>query len=432
VPGDYVTIAVSDTGIGVPPHVQLRAHPVRAGAGHDGYHHVASSARLTRLSTTGELGMKRREFLIGTGLAAAAAVPAWAQHVGHGAPLAPAQPSPNPYARLQGGVPHHLTPEQESQRVIDSPAPAGAMGRWVARAALPIPRSEMAWATAAANRMHIVGGYGEGRVDRPYHHIYDPNGDRWFDGAALPRGANHIAVATLDDRVYAFGGFIQQNRDPDAHAYVWDPATDKWTNIAPLPRPRGAAAAITLDGRIHLIGGAGAPVMERASVGWHEVYDPKADKWETRKALPGARDHVGCVAFNGLIHIIGGRFNTFEYNTGLHHVYLPQKDTWEERSPLPTPRSGHGLVVYRDRLFAMGGEAGISLGGGRFEQAKVFGQNESYDPVADSWQHHAPMATPRHAVGAVTIGDWIYVAGGGAVLGGGVQSAVHEAFTLGS
>jgi hypothetical protein len=44
---------------------------------------------------------------------------------------------------------------------------------------------------------------------------------------------------------------------------------------------------------------------------------------------------------------------------------------------------------------------------------------------------HAPMPTPRHAVGAVTIGDWIYVAGGGAVTGGAVQSAVYEAFTLG-
>lgn len=51
---------------------------------------------------------------------------------------------------------------------------------------------------------------------------------------------------------------------------------------------------------------------------------------------------------------------------------------------------------------------------------------ESYDPASDRWQSHAPMPTPRHAVGAVTIGDWIYVAGGGAV-----QSAVHEAFTLG-
>jgi hypothetical protein len=78
----------------------------------------------------------------------------------------------------------------------------------------------------------------------------------------------------------------------------------------------------------------------------------------------------------------------------------------------------------------MGGEAG-RIEQGRPIQAKVFGQMESYDPASDTWQQHAPMLTPRHAVGATAIGDWIYVAGGGAVLGGSVQSAVHEAFTLG-
>lgn len=49
-----------------------------------------------------------------------------------------------------------MTPEQDSQRVTDSPAPAGPRGRWVVRAALPIPRSEMAWATAAIGRMHVL------------------------------------------------------------------------------------------------------------------------------------------------------------------------------------------------------------------------------------------------------------------------------------
>jgi N-acetylneuraminic acid mutarotase len=184
-----------------------------------------------------------------------------------------------------------------------------------------------------------------------------------------------------------------------------------------------------LAGRIHLIGGASEPAAERASVGWHEAYDPKADRWTTLKALPGARDHVGCVAHGNVIHVIGGRFNTFEYNTDLHHVYLPDRNTWETRAPLPTPRSGHGLVVYRGRLFAMGGEAGV-IRDGRITQGKVFGQMESYDPATDGWQSHAPMPTPRHAVGAAAIGDWIYVAGGGAVTGGAVQSAVHEAFTL--
>lgn len=342
-------------------------------------------------------------------------------------PLPEAKSSADPYARLQGGTPHHLTADQESQRSFDSPAPKGPLGRWIGRAALPIPRSEMAWATELGGRLHVIGGYGEGRVDRGYHHVYDPKTDRWYDAAALPRGANHVAVASLEGRIYAFGGFLEQNRNPDHNAYVYDPALNSWSPIAPLPRPRGAAAAIALEGKIHLIGGASSPTSERASVGWHEVYDPKTDSWSLRKALPGARDHVGSAVHQGRIHIIGGRFNTFEYNTGLHHVYLSDRDTWELRSPLPTPRSGHGLVAYRDRFFAMGGEGGIINKPG---QQTVFGQMESYDPLSDSWQSHAPMPTPRHAVGAVAIGDFIYVAGGGAVLGGSVQSAIHEAFTL--
>lgn len=366
--------------------------------------------------------MHRRHFLLTSGAALAAGL--------HAQPaLPPAPPSTHPYARLQGGTPHHLTPEQAAQRVTDSPAPAGAPGRWVARAALPLPRSEMAWATAAAGRMHIVSGYGEGAVNRAYHHVYEPGADRWLTGAPLPRGANHVAVASTDLQVWAFGGYIEQNRRSDTLAFVYDIAGDRWEAIAPLPRPRGAAAAVVLGGQLHLIGGASEPAAERASVSWHEVYDPQADRWRTAKPLPAARDHVGCVAHAGRIHVVGGRFNTFEYNTDLHHVYLPERDTWELRRPMSTARSGHGLVIYRGRFFAMGGEGG-HLVNGIPHQAKVFGQMESYDPVDDSWQRHAPMITPRHAVGASAIGDWIYVAGGGAVLGGSVQSAVHEAFTL--
>jgi hypothetical protein len=40
------------------------------------------------------------------------------------------------------------------------------------------------------------------------------------------------------------------------------------------------------------------------------------------------------------------------------------------------------------------------------------------------------MLTPRHGLGAVAVSEYIHVAGGGPVMGGGVQSAVHEAFTL--
>jgi hypothetical protein len=40
------------------------------------------------------------------------------------------------------------------------------------------------------------------------------------------------------------------------------------------------------------------------------------------------------------------------------------------------------------------------------------------------------MPTPRHGLGAVVLGKSIYVAGGGAVMGGGIQTSINEAFTL--
>lgn len=308
------------------------------------------------------------------------------------------------------------------QNVFDSMAPKAAQqGRWIARAALPLPRSEMAWATAHANRMHLVGGYGEQRVDRPYHQVYDPAADRWTVAAPLPRGANHVGVAFLDGRLYAIGGFIEQNRRPHAECFVWEAARDAWTTIAPLPSPCGSVACVALGGLLYGIGGAiGDTFADKRSVDWHVVYDPKADRWSRRAPLPTARDHVGALEVDGRIHVIGGRVNDFNTNSNLHHVYDAKGDRWEPRHPLPTARSGHGAVLYRGRIFVMGGEGA----------QRVFGQNEGYEPVSDRWELYAPMPTPRHGLGAALVGDAIHVAGGGPVVGGGVQSAVHEAFTL--
>jgi hypothetical protein len=62
--------------------------------------------------------------------------------------------------------------------------------------------------------MHVVGGRAEQRMDRPYHHAYDPASNRWAELPKVPRGANHVGVATHGERIYAFGGFLEQNRTP--------------------------------------------------------------------------------------------------------------------------------------------------------------------------------------------------------------------------
>jgi hypothetical protein len=351
---------------------------------------------------------RRRLIAAATTLAAPALAPA--QHHGH---------HQGQFERLNQPGRVDLPAIHAQQAVTDSPAPRAAVpGVWRARAPLPIPRTEMAWAVAYRDRVHLVGGYAEQRVDRPYHHAYDPAGDRWEELPQLPRGANHVGVATLGDRLYAFGGFIEQNRTPHDEAFFFDGT--RWTRIRRLPEACGAMACIALGDRIHIIGGAIGSEWRR-SIDWHLVYDPGTDRYERRQPVPLARDHAGIVVVNGTIHVIGGRVDSFHTNTNLHHSYDAATDRWAFRTPLPTARSGHGCVLYRGRVFVMGGEG----------TNRVYGQNEAWDPVADRWESYAPMLTPRHGMGAAALGDAIHVAGGGPQMGGGMKSAINEAFSLG-
>lgn len=361
--------------------------------------------------------MKRRDFLIaGAGMVTASSAFARSGQGAHGPGHGDAYESLRKPGRM--GLPEAAA----TQHVFDSPArKAASPGRWMPRALLPLPRSEMAWAVELAGRMHLVGGYAEQRVDRPYHQAYDPKADRWSDEAPLPRGANHVGVAAIGHRIYAVGGHLDQNRKPDELCFVYDGRDRRWSRIAPLPQRCGAVACVGLNGALHAVGGAvGDTSREKKSVDWHLAYDAQADRWEKRAPLPTGRDHTGTLAVNGLIHVIGGRVDSFHTNSNLHHAYDPKADAWAPRRPLPTARSGHGAVLYRGKIFVMGGEG----------TDRVFGQNEAYDPESDTWEAYAPMPTPRHGMGAVVVGDRVHVAGGGPVMGGGVQSAVHEAFTL--
>jgi hypothetical protein len=161
-----------------------------------------------------------------------------------------------------------LPANAEAQKFVDSPAPHAAnAGRWNARAPLPFPRSEMASAAAWNGRMHVVGGYGNLRVDRNYHHIYDAAKNAWSEAPALPRGASHIGVATASGMLYAIGGFVEQNRLPHDDAFVFDIGKNEWRAIAPLPRARAASCVVALNGKIHVIAGASGRDIKKALTG---------------------------------------------------------------------------------------------------------------------------------------------------------------------
>jgi N-acetylneuraminic acid mutarotase len=75
-------------------------------------------------------------------------------------------------------------------------------------------------------------------------------------------------------------------------------------------------------------------------------------------------------------------------------------------------------------LYVFGGEQWVP-------GQKVFAESWVYDPAVDRWSALPPLPTPRHGLGAATMGDRIHVFGGGLTAGGNAATNVHEVLSIG-
>ncbi|HYP40884.1 MAG TPA: kelch repeat-containing protein [Chloroflexia bacterium] len=283
-------------------------------------------------------------------------------------------------------------------------------GRWLTKAPIPTPRSEVAVAEVNG-KIYVLGGFST--QGQAIHEEYDPATDKWRSRAALPRPLNHAGAVGLNGKLYMVGGYGDNGR-AIADTYEYDPATDKWRPLASMPTPRGALGVAVLGSKIYAIGG-----RNNADVGANEVYDPATNAWAQLSPMPTPRDHLGVAALDGKIYAVGGRFDTFARNTGVNEMFDPATGRWQTRAAMPTPRSGIAAVVLAGYILVFGGEGNE----GTFEE------NEAYNPAADSWVALAPMPTARHGIGAAVVDSVVYIPSGGPTPGGS-QIETHEAFTL--
>lgn len=77
---------------------------------------------------------------------------------------------------------------------------------------------------------------------------------------------------------------------------------------------------------------------------------------------------------------------------------------WSRKRSLQTPRSHSAVSVYKKEIFVFGG------GGPNF---KSLNSVERYDIKQDKWYASKPMLSTRSGAMAITIGDHIFVIGGG-------------------
>ena len=186
---------------------------------------------------------------------------------------------------------------------------------------------------------------------------------------------------------------------------VYDPRADRWSDAAPLPRGANHVGVAVLDDKLYAIGG--HLDQNRKPDALCFVYDLRADKWTSIAPLPDRCGAIACVAFKGRIYAIGGAVgNTSRTKKSVdwHLVYDPQSDRWEKRAPMPTGRDHTGVVVIGERIHVVGGRVDSFHTNSNL--------HHSYDPVKDAWEPRRPLPTARSGHGAVVYRGKLFVMGG--------------------
>jgi len=308
------------------------------------------------------------------------------------------------------------------------PTPGGY--RWTKAAPFPEPQEEL-YGLALNGKMYVIGGFGP-RGDPPgIVYEYDPKLDKWSKKKNLPVPVHHQAQAAYNGKIYIFGGCAKQLIGESAVDNTWeyDPVADSYRALAPLPVKRCSAQAELVNGKIYVIGG--FTPMEKGKpgtrvTGLNEVYDPATNRWEERSPMPTSRNHAFSGVVNGKIYMIGGRQAAGGAGaaspTDIVEEYDPAKDLWGNvKAPMPTPRSGGGSATYNGKIYAAGGELTTR------QFSASFRALEAYEPATNTWTILPSMPVAKHGMGAVFLGNRLYLPSGALTPGSGFGPDTNDA-----
>lgn len=324
------------------------------------------------------------------------------------------------------------------------PSISRAEAGWTPRAAMPWPTQEI-YCAVHEGTVVVAGGLLRGPTgglhinDRTA--IYEAAADRWSEGPRLPQPRHHPMLAVAAGRVWAFGGYDRRDGGEwTAMTDVWAIDRGVWAQVGQMPQRLCETVGLSLGDRVHLVTGrapkgeANGQWNDQGDVATHLVFDAAANRWETARPAPVARNSAAGAVLDGKLFVAGGR-TVDGGGTGRLDRYDPAEDRWDTLAPIPaSPATGRqvggGLALATagtdadGRLVAFGGEWFEGRGGG------VFAETWLYDPARDAWTAGPAMRTPRHGLAGASVGGVVYAIGGGEVVSGGKASAVVEAFGL--
>jgi N-acetylneuraminic acid mutarotase len=169
----------------------------------------------------------------------------------------------------------------------------------------------------------------------------------------------------LNGKLYLLGGWNLSNAASASLASVsaFDTVTSTSTwmtdTLTPMPTARNAAAAGVISAQIHVIGGRSPGIRgnDHLSLATHEIYNPLTNSWQTAAAMPTARGGIAAAVLNGKLYVFGGEATTANGSTVSNAVERYDPDTYSSQVLDSMPYRAHGLgaVAVGNVIYVMGG-----------------------------------------------------------------------------
>ena len=173
-------------------------------------------------------------------------------------------------------------------------ASGASSAEWEERAAMPIPRTEVA-AAVVGSEIVVLGGLTPEGGASPRVDAYSPARDSWRRLQDLPVGVHHAMAVGAGGRLHVLGGYTSSGAVLRT-VFVLQGAA--WRQLPRMPFPRAAAGAGVAGRRIVVAGGIGeGRRLARNAL----VFDFRTSRWSA-VAGPTPREHLGvtALAWNGL------------------------------------------------------------------------------------------------------------------------------------
>jgi N-acetylneuraminic acid mutarotase len=197
-------------------------------------------------------------------------------------------------------------------------------------------------------------------------------------------------------------------------------AQGKWVKLAPFPEPDQEISGVSTDGKLYVFGGLPGGT-DATPTGLVYEYDPANDKWTKKKKMPLPAHHLAVTEYRGKIYLFGGGARLVPGGPNWVPIsnsweYDPTNDSWKALAPMPTPRGGAVAATVGDKMYVIGGGSvhpgATVVGLTPASPQRALTTNEMYDPVTNAWQTRSPMPTPRNHTAIGVVNGKIYVIGG--------------------